>query len=72
MSVALYESLKVGDERSAVEGRACSPSDTEAKGEQTTTYYHVPLPVDHHDEGQTAMLVFKQNKLASKTMSPYY
>ena len=72
MSAAVYESLKIGDDRSAVEERACSPSATERKGQQRTTYYHVPLPVDHHDEGQTAMLVFKQDKLASKNMSPYY
>lgn len=35
-------------------------------------YYHIDLPVGHHDEGQTVMLVFEDGKLASKDMSPYY
>jgi hypothetical protein len=35
-------------------------------------YYHIDLPVGHHDEGQTVMLVFDRGKLSTKGMSPYY
>ena len=39
---------------------------------EVRTYYHIPLPVGHHDEGQTVMLVFEGNRLVSKDMNPYY
>jgi hypothetical protein len=62
----------MGESRSEVEERLCSPSDVETKGQQVLAYYHIPLPVGHHDEGQTVMLVFEGNRLVSKDMSPYY
>jgi hypothetical protein len=34
--------------------------------------YHIDLPIGHHDEGQTVLLVFEGGKLTSKGMSPYY
>jgi hypothetical protein len=73
MTLDQYTSLAKGESREAVEGRLCSPSSTERQSAgRVATYYHVPLPVGHHDEGQTAMLVFEDGKLSSKGMSPYY
>jgi hypothetical protein len=70
-----YDSLALGDSRTDVERRLCSPSDWEVDKKaptNITTYYHIDLPIHHHDEGQTVMLVFKGGKLTSRDMSPYY
>lgn len=70
-----YSSLVVGDARPEVERRLCSPSDVEVdrkKATRVSTYYDIDLPVGHHDEGQTVVLVFEEGKLMSKDMSPYY
>lgn len=68
-----YNSLRLGESRSAVEGRLCSPSWVETESaSRVKTYYHVPLPVGHHDEGQAVMLVFDHNELSFKDMNPYY
>lgn len=69
----LFQSLAIGESREAVEARLCSPSSHERqKGGRAATYYHIDLPIGHHDEGQTVMLVYEQGKLISKDMSPYY
>ena len=68
-----FQSLVMGESREAVEARYCSPSSHERqKGGRVATYYHIDLPIGHHDEGQTVMLVYEQGKLISKDMSPYY
>jgi hypothetical protein len=68
-----YESLQLGESRAAVESRLCSPSWEEAESAgRSKTYYHIPLPVGHHDEGQTVMLAFDNDLLSFKGMSPYY
>ena len=70
-----YNSLAVGETRAVVEGRLCSPSDAEAdpkNAKLVRTYYHIDLPVGHHDEGQTVLLVFENGTVSSKGMSPYY
>jgi hypothetical protein len=68
-----YNSLTVGESRSDVEWRLCSPSLVERKSPASvTTYYHIPLPVGEHYEGQGVLLVFDQDRLSSKGMSPYY
>jgi hypothetical protein len=68
-----FQSLVIGEAREAVEARLCSPSSHERqKGGSVTTYYHIDLPIGHHDEGQTVMLVYEQGKLISKGVSPYY
>jgi hypothetical protein len=70
-----YNALTIGESRAAVERRLCSPSDVAVDPKDSTrvsTYYHIDLPVGHHDEGQTVMLVFKSAALSSKGMSPYY
>jgi hypothetical protein len=70
---AHFESLVVGESRETVEARLCSPSTFEKKkGGRVATYYHIDLPIDHHDEGQTVMLVYERGRLVSKAMSPYY
>jgi hypothetical protein len=72
---AQYSALAVGDGRAEVERRLCSPSDSEADTKspnRVSIYYHIDLPVGHHDEGQTVMLIFQYGRLASKGMSPYY
>lgn len=61
-----YGSLLIGEARQEVERRLCSPSDVGAdrkKVGRVSTYYHIDLPVGHHDEGQTVMLVFEGGKL---------
>jgi hypothetical protein len=70
-----YNSLEIGTTRRDVERRLCSPSASEADNKNSKrlfTYYHIDLPIGHHDEGQTVMLVFDDGKLSSKGMSPYY
>jgi hypothetical protein len=70
-----YNSLTVGETRGVVEGRLCSPSDVEAdpkNSKRVSTYYHIDLPVGHHDEGQTVLLIFEDGTLSSKDMNPYY
>jgi hypothetical protein len=70
-----YDSLAPGDARAIIEKRLCSPSTSEVDRKvptRVTTYYHIDLPVDHHDEGQTVMLIFEAGRLSSKGMSPYY
>jgi hypothetical protein len=68
-----YESLAQGETREEVERRLCSPSDTERQGaDRISTYYHIALPIGHHDEGQTVLLVFERGKLVFMGMSPYY
>ncbi len=68
-----YKSVAIGDSREAVEQRLCSPSTVEQQGAtKVATYYYIDLPVGHHDEGQTVMLVYERGKLVSKDMSPYY
>lgn len=72
---AQYDSLVPGEARVVVEERLCSPSASEVDRrapKRFMTYYHIDLPVDHHDEGQTVMLIFEAGKLLSKGMSPYY
>ena len=62
-----------GESRETIERRLCSPSNVERQnGGHVATYYHIPIPVGHHDEGQTVMLVFEASKLVSMGMSPYY
>jgi hypothetical protein len=75
ISEAQYNELGVGDAQSDVERRLCSPSGSERDKKRPTRvsiYYHIDLPVGHHDEGQTVMLIFQNGRLASKGMSPYY
>jgi hypothetical protein len=73
ISPAQFESLVIGESRQAIELRLCSPSTHEGqKGGRVATYYHIDLPIGHHDEGQTVMLVYERGKLISKGMSPYY
>jgi hypothetical protein len=70
-----YDALAIGDARAAVERRLCSPSSSEVDNKtrsRVNTYYHIDLPIHHHDEGQTVLLVFESGKLTSKDMSPYY
>jgi hypothetical protein len=70
-----YTSLKAGETRAALEARLCSPSDVEVDPKnprRVSTYYHIDLPVGHHDEGQTVVLVFEDGALVSKKMGPYY
>jgi hypothetical protein len=68
-----YNALAVGESRSDVERRLCSPSLVERKSPTSvTTYYHIALPVGEHDEGQGVLLVFDQDRLSWKGMSPYY
>ena len=65
----------MGDTKADVERRLCSPSasETDPKNpKRVTLYFHIDLPVGHHDEGQTVMLVFEHGKMVSKGMSPYY
>jgi hypothetical protein len=68
-----YDAIAVGQTRSEIEARLCSPSfverDTPSK---VKTYYHIALPVAHHDEGQGVLLVFENDRLTFKGMSPYY
>src|SRR5262249_23083735 len=55
ISEAQYNALAVGDARREVERRFCSPSDSEAdtkRPNRVSIYYHIDLPVGHHDEGQ--------------------
>jgi hypothetical protein len=67
-----FKSVAVGDTRAAVEQRLCSPSTTEKRGAAgIATRYYIDLPVGHHDEGQTVMLVYERGRLVSKSMSPY-
>ena len=73
VSLDQYNSIAIGQTRSEVEARLCTPSDTESeKPRKLKTYYHIALPVGHHDEGQTVMLVFEEDRLSFKGMSPYY
>jgi hypothetical protein len=73
ITLAQYDSLAVGQLRQDVEARLCSPSDVERKGlGKIQTYYHIPLPVGHHWEGQTVLLEFENDRLTFKDMSPYY
>jgi hypothetical protein len=75
ISKAQYDGVAAGDVRERLERSLCGPSNAEGDAKnprRTTLYYHVDLPIGHHDEGQTAMLVFEDNKLVSKDMSPYY
>jgi len=68
-----FQLLAIGESREAVEARLCAPSLHERqKGGRVATYYHIDLPIGHHDEGQTVMLVYERGKLISKDMSPYY
>jgi len=70
-----YNALKTGEARAGVEARLCSPSAAEADPKnpgRVNTYYHIDLPVGHHDEGQTVWLVFEKGALTSKDMNPYY
>jgi hypothetical protein len=72
---AQYNSIKPGETRAGIERRLCSASDSEVdpkNARRVSIYYHIDLPVDHHDEGQTVMLVFESGTLTSKGMSPYY
>jgi len=49
-----YKSLAIGSTQSEVERRLCSPSDSEAdpkNSKRLVTYYHIDLPIGHHDEG---------------------
>ena len=72
---AQYKAISVGEARADVESRLCSPSRAEAdkkNPKRVSIYYHIDLPIGHHDEGQTVMLTFQDGKLASKGMSPYY
>jgi hypothetical protein len=72
ISLEQYNSLEVGEAQAAVERRLCTPSDSERDGpRRLKTYYHIALPVGHHDEGQTVMLLFEDGSLVSKAMSPY-
>jgi hypothetical protein len=73
VSLDQYNSIALGQTRIQVEAKLCAPSDVEsAKAGKVKTYYHIPLPVGHHDEGQTVMLVFDNDRLSFKGMSPYY
>jgi hypothetical protein len=75
ITIEQYNSLTVGETRPEVERRLCSPSDVEVDStgsQRVKTYYHIDLPIGHHNEGQTVMLVFESGKLSSKSMSPYY
>jgi hypothetical protein len=73
VSLGQYNAIAIGQTRAEVEAVLCAPSDTESEKLGTVkTYYHIPLPVGHHDEGQTVMLVFDNGRLSSKGMSPYY
>jgi hypothetical protein len=68
-----YDAIATGQTRSEVEARLCSPSFVEREGRsKVKTYYHIPLPVAHHDEGQGVLLVFENDRLTFKGMSPYY
>jgi hypothetical protein len=70
-----YKAVAVGETRPELERRLCSASDSEVdpkKATRVSTYYHIDLPVGHHDEGQTVMFIFEDGKLSSKGMSPYY
>ena len=68
-----YNSLAVGQSRSEIEARLCSPSYVERESRtKVKTYYDIPLPVGHHDEGQGVLLMFENDRLAFKGMSPYY
>lgn len=70
-----YNSLVVGELRREVERRLCSPSDVEGDEKDSnriSTYYHIDLPVGHHDEGQAVKLIFQDARLSSKDMNPYY
>ena len=69
-----YNSLAVGESRSEVERRLCSPSDSDPDPKnpgRVTVYYHIDIPVPFHDEGQTVYLTFEGGKLVSKDMSVY-
>jgi hypothetical protein len=69
-----YDSIAAGETRDALERRLCSPSDSEVDAEnaaRASTYYHIDLPIGHHDEGQGVMLRFEDGRLTSKHMSPY-
>jgi hypothetical protein len=72
ITIAQYHSVRIGDSRSTVEERLCSPSDVEVEQEKIKTSYHIAVPIGHHDEGQTVMLIFKGDRLSWKGMSPYY
>jgi len=68
-----YNSLAVGQSRSDIEARLCSPSHAErASRIKLRTSYHIALPVGHHDEGQGVLLIFENDRLTFKGMSPYY
>jgi hypothetical protein len=72
---AQYDSINAGEARAEVERRLCSASNSEVdpkNAKRLSIYYHIDLPVGHHDEGQTVMLVFDRGKLSTKGMSPYY
>jgi hypothetical protein len=67
------EPLQLGESRAAVERRLCPPSWVESESaSRGRLYYHSPVPVGHHDEGQTVMLEFDEDRLSFKGMSPYY
>lgn len=67
-----YDSLATGTPKSEVFRSLCSPAETEQDGPRLKAYYHNPVPVFGHDEGQGVMLVFERDRLISKGMSVYY
>jgi hypothetical protein len=73
ISKTQYNSIASGESRADLERRLCSPSNVEIdqKTKRVSIYYHIDLPIGHHDEGQTVTLAFEGGKLTSKSMSPY-
>jgi hypothetical protein len=72
MTLDVYHSLPLGEQMSTIRERLCSPGYVERKGlSQTNWYFWVDIPVAHHGS-QGVLLVFQDELLAFKGISPYY